>query len=390
MASVEVKTRRTMPTKPHTLLAKGQEFFLTSFDGEAEEEPLPNDGRLRETFDKALSLDNNDSEYSPRISDSQFDSDFFSDNEFVQGRDSLNRDSHMHPRASEEVYAAHLQQQQLLMQQQMQQQQIQQQQIQQQMQQLQQSRRDYTQQQKEKIDAEYAMQLRMKQMQGRHTENSLQHIEQVRVMNEVQQQQHNIRHFTPFEKEIELSFDELAAQVDVNTSANPPWEGVQPCASDEFYPHHRSQIIRKSVEGERADSPAPMKKPKRDLTKQNKTNKDKVLSTKSICSANAVSIATSSSANSMGTTHTIKDTLKTNGNTNTTNTSTVKTEGNEIIFGGVREKGGCGGAKFEAKGFWSACCGWGGRKNEQNNMKQIPSASQISEMTAGLKKEYKN
>ena len=46
-------------------------------------------------------------------------------------------------------------------------------------------------------------------------------------------------------------------------------------------------------------------------------------------------------------------------------------------------------AKNEAKSFWYACCGWGGRGSEQPNMKRTPSVLEVSSLTQALKNDFK-
>ena len=136
-----------------------------------------------------------------------------------------------------------------------------------------------------------------------------------------------------------MSFDELAAQVDVNNSdlddIYPAWEKLKVLKN-----------VRKSNESERMASPVPTKKIKIDVQKPQQKQQRK--------HTNEVAVAA-----------------------NTTNKSTIDN-----------------GAKMEVKSFWVACCGWGGsrksgRKMEKSNiLKPSASVSQISEMTAGLKQEY--
>jgi len=326
--------------------AEGSIDSTVSFDGPLSDFLVDDGQRLSDSFGGSL-----------RVLSDTFVSEFFDDE--VAGmidQDLLNHD--LHPRASEENFAAHVQEQERQM-------------YHQQHQQLHQLEHQLHQQQQQL----HLLEQRQREQEQAHQQQQEQ--EQQEQQQQQQQQQHT-RHqnkyhrIQPLDNNATMSLDKLSAQVDSNDSNEdalyPPWEKFKVLKN-----------VRKCWESDRIANPVPMKKIKLDGSKN---------ISRGIVSPNTTNFTTVNDDHNTSTTRK----LEFNPPSSSSSSASVGS-GSESNTDSSKSNNS---AKLEVKSFWVSCCGyWGGRKSGHETGKDTfltPSASacQLSDMTAGLKQEYNN
>ena len=327
--------------------AEGSIDSTVSFDGPLSDFLVDDGQRLSDSFGGSL-----------RVLSDTFVSEFFDDE--VAGmidQDLLNHD--LHPRASDENFTAHVQEQERQM-------------YHQQHQQLHQLEHQLHQQQQQL----HLLEQRQREQEQAHQQQQEQ--AQQEQQQEQQQQQQHTRHqnksdrIQPLDNNATMSLNKLSAQVDSNDSNEdalyPPWEKFKVLKN-----------VRKCRESDRIPNPVPMKKIKLDGSKN---------ISRGIVSPNTTNFTTVNDDHNTSTTRK----LEFNPPSSSFSSASVGS-GSESNTDSSKSNNS---AKLEVKSFWVSCCGyWGGRKSGHETEKDTfltPSASacQLSDMTAGLKQEYNN
>jgi hypothetical protein len=331
--------------------AEGSIDSTVSFDGPLSDF-LVDDGRddgqrLSDSFEGSL-----------RVLSDTFDSEFFDDEVAGILDQDLLLNYDLHPRASEENVAAHVQEQERQM-------------YHQQRQQLHQLEHQLKLHQlKLQQHLHLLKQRQLEQEQTHHQQQEQQQQHQAQQLAQQQAQQHT-RHQKKYHRIQPL--DKLSAQVDSNDSNEdalyPPWE--------KFKVLKNVRKCWESGESDRIANPVPMKKIKLDGSKN---------ISRGTGSPNTTNFTT---ANDDHNTSPFRK-LEFNPPSSSSSSASVGSDSESNTDSSKSNNS----AKLEVKSFWLSCCGyWGGRKSGHETEKDTfltPSASacQLGDMTAGLKQEY--